>query len=337
MEDPKISLIIPVYNAEEYLPRCIDSILNQSYKNLEIILVDDGSKDGSGKMCDDFALKDPRIVVVHQLNGGASSARNHGLDIASGELIAFVDSDDFIHPDMYRVLHQALVQDNADIAQCSFINVEDSEMILPETIQQSEIIDKLEAARRISYEYPLFYIVVWNKIYRRSIFRDIRFPLSKMYEDEFLSLKLFFETNRISVVNTPLYYYYQSPVSVMRGSFSKQKLQYIEAIEERLLFLRMHNLKDFERINQKKLCYWILSFYHRNHADVKGDKEISSYLIGKYNEHTRELLKQHPTGWLHTIAFRISPFFPDWAGFLFFHKLYRNNIVTKVATIIYGD
>lgn len=337
MEKEKISIIVPVYNVEQYLPRCIDSILNQSYQNLELILVDDGSPDNSGQICEDYAVLDKRIVVVHQKNGGASAARNHGLEIATGDLIGFVDSDDFIHPDMYRVLHQALVLDDADIAQCTFVNVENSEMKAPGLIQPSEIIDKMEALRRISYEYPLFYVVVWNKLYRRSIFEQIRFPLSKMYEDEFVSLKLFFEAKKISVVNTPLYYYYQSPVSVMRGSFSPKKLQYIEAIEERLAFLKTHNLTDFERINQKKLCYWVLAFYHRNYAAIKKDKKINDYLLEKYREHARQLLNKHRIAWFRKPIFRTSAVLPGIAGFLLFHKLYRNNIVTKLADMIYGD
>lgn len=180
MNNPKISVIVPVYKVEPYLHRCLDSILMQTYRELEIILVDDGSPDNCGAICDEYAVMDDRIVVIHQQNAGVSAARNAGLDIAAGEYIGFVDPDDWIEPDMYEYLMQAIVTHDADIASCAFSRDSDDATLLCEQIDTvvtgPEAISMLIGRKEIVE-------VVWNKIYRADLWKELRFPVGKRYED----------------------------------------------------------------------------------------------------------------------------------------------------------
>ena len=153
-----ISIIIPVYNVEQYLSRCIDSVINQTYKNLEIILIDDGSTDDSGEICDEYALKDNRIKVMHKQNGGVSSARNEGLDISKGNYIGFIDSDDFIEKDMYEFLYDLLTKNNCDISCCNKFIFKDNKFIASKSFPKGNVLSFNEVLNDSKHD---FYI--WNK------------------------------------------------------------------------------------------------------------------------------------------------------------------------------
>lgn len=217
----KLSIIVPIYKVEQYLRRCVDSILAQTFTDFELILVDDGSPDNCPAICDEYAEKDPRIVVIHKENGGLSDARNAGLDIAKGDYIGFVDSDDFIHPQMYEMLIESADALHADIAQVKYQKVQENE--IPEfnpcvngaaySIESKDIIEFFyrKYFRIVSYN-------VWSKIYIFDIFKDIRFPVGKYHED----LGIFYQTlersSRVAIIDIPLYFYLQRANGIIRSN-----------------------------------------------------------------------------------------------------------------------
>ncbi len=176
-----VSVIIPVYKVEQYLERCVRSVTSQTYDNLEILLIDDGSPDRCGEMCDSFAAEDRRIRVIHQKNGGLSAARNTGIDASSGQWLFFIDSDDFIHRDCIGKLLAAAETSGADIASCGFEKTEDDTIRGDVRFPATEVISRDEAMRRLFLEEDTSF--AWGKIYRRELFQGIRFPEGRTFED----------------------------------------------------------------------------------------------------------------------------------------------------------
>ena len=247
-ENETISVIIPVYNVEKFLDKCIRSVVEQTYKNLEIILVDDGSPDQCGTICDLWAEKDVRIQVIHKANGGLSDARNAGLDIASGAYIGFVDSDDYIHPEMYQRLYEKLKKYDAELAICGYYRVdENSDTIIGNVNMPSEgLIDKKEAIMNICCKGS--FIVVWNKLYKRELFNDLRFTYGKIAEDLFIMYQLFHKCERIFTVSENYYYYVQSSNSIMRREKTVSYLDVVEGYYRMLLFCQSNNYPDLLQI-----------------------------------------------------------------------------------------
>ena len=256
---PQISVIVPVYKVEEYLNRCVDSILDQSFSDFELILVDDGSPDNCGAICDAYGARDPRIHVIHQKNGGLSAARNAGIDWAVAESdsrwLTFIDSDDWIHRDYLRKLYSAVEDKDVSVSMCGWIPAEayvednelpDSAALLPET----------ETAFVEHYDKS---VTAWCKLIRKDLFSDLRFPVGKLHEDAFVTHKLLFACPRVAVVEDPLYYYFQSPVSITRARWSDRKLDSIEAHELRLTYFRERGL-DKAYLWQQKIYIQELTF-----------------------------------------------------------------------------
>lgn len=233
-----ISIIVPIYKVEKYLDRCINSILNQTFKDFELILVDDGSPDRCGDICEKYAKKDKRIKVIHKENGGLSDARNAGLDIATGKFIGFIDSDDFIHKDMYMVLYDAIIKSKSDISQCKFKYFSKEDELNKNIIndRKYEIYNNINAIEEIIDNKNLN-TNVWNKLYKRELFNDIRFPKGKIHEDEFVTYKVFYRAKTVSYVNKELYYYFSNDTGIMKNLNINSKFDWIEAIEERNEFL----------------------------------------------------------------------------------------------------
>lgn len=218
--NPLISVIVPIYNVESLLPRCIDSILTQSYPHLEIILVDDGSPDGCGRICNEYALKDPRIRVIHQENAGLAGARNAGLDIARGEYLGFVDSDDHIAPDMYEILLGCITEKNADIAICGrYMELESGELIPMFDLPEVQVFDNHEAVQRFLLSDGLD-AAAWDKLYSRKIWGDARYPLYYVSEDVPVTSRLLAKAERVVHCGKPLYYYLQRAGSLSHGAFN---------------------------------------------------------------------------------------------------------------------
>lgn len=246
---PLISVIVPIYKVESYLCRCVESIRQQTYKNLEIILVDDGSPDRCGEMCEKLAEADSRIVVIHKENGGLSDARNCGLDAAKGAYIAFVDSDDYIAPSFLQILYDALQKTDSDVALCAYQVVTGQELSggqkdKPESYvyNRKELLWNLYDA---NHEDATFFIVAWNKLYKRSLWEQIRFPKGKIHEDEATTYRIYDLCRRGVYVKLPLYGYFTSDSSITRDAFSIRRLQWMEALNDRIAF--------FEKKGETKL------------------------------------------------------------------------------------
>lgn len=235
-----ISVIVPIYNVEAYLDRCVRSIVEQTYENLEIILVDDGSPDNCPAMCDAWAERDSRIRVIHKDNGGLSDARNAGMEIANGEFIAFVDSDDWIEPGFLTELHEAMVQTGADIAECGTAFVDESGNVLRRrgVVLQSEI-DKMDALRRLILEDGI-YQTVWNKLYRREVIEGILFEKGKHHEDDFWIYQIFDRIEKLTVIDKPLYNYLQRSGSIIGAGYTIKRLDGLEARVQRMEYLQKY-------------------------------------------------------------------------------------------------
>lgn len=232
-----ISVIIPVFGVEEYLNECITSVVDQTYKNLEIILVDDGSPDNCPQMCDKWAEKDERIKVIHKENGGLSDARNAGIEIATGKYIAFVDSDDFIRQDMLEKLYAALMKENADIAACGILSCEgDKENVWG----CKDFAGTPEQIYTLLYDDTAYPVAAWNKLYTRSCWQKLRFPVGKTCEDAFTTYQLIHNAKRIVMIPEPLYCYRIRPGSIMTSSFSMKKMDEEEAWRCNYQFIEKH-------------------------------------------------------------------------------------------------
>jgi len=234
---PLISVVVPVYNVGKYLARCVDSILGQTYGNLEVVLVDDGSTDQCPGMCDAYARRDDRVKVIHQANGGLSNARNAGIDIASGAFIGFVDGDDYISAQMYEALYTALSAGDADMSVCNFHYVGENETdqfdnsnlpVKDEVLTSIEVItDKLCADKN------WYWVIACNKLFRRELFWDLRYPAGKLHEDEFLIHKLLLKCKRVAGVAKALYFYLQRRSGITSSAYSVRRLDSAEAHFER--------------------------------------------------------------------------------------------------------
>lgn len=231
-----ISVIVPVYKVEKYLDRCVLSIVNQTYKNLEIILVDDGSPDACPAMCDRWAEKDSRIKVVHKKNGGLSDARNAGMAVARGDYIGFVDGDDYIRCDMYERMLCNSEENGSDIACCGVKMVWDNGNERIMTPKYSYILDNIEAVKAVVGD-TFIKQVVWNRLYKREIIEGLHFPVGKYHEDVFWSYKAVSRALKVSVFDTPCYFYIQRDESIMSESYSEKRFDVIEACVERCSFI----------------------------------------------------------------------------------------------------
>ncbi len=224
----KISIIVPVYNVEEFIGDCIESILNQDYENIELLLVNDGSKDKSGCICDEYAKRDNRVKVIHQKNGGVSSARNTGLDNATGEYIAFVDSDDYVKKDIYTVLLQKLKEEEADMVVCNYCKVTNQKAWLRDDIYvRDECVSGREALEWLNEKHFWSYVVVWSKLYKREVFDGVRFKVNRLQEDEFIIHHLFLNAKKVAGISNVLYCYRQNANSIT----SLKGVDYMDGVE----------------------------------------------------------------------------------------------------------
>lgn len=248
---PLISVIIPVYGVEKYLKRAVDSVLAQTYRNLEIILVDDGSPDACPAICDEYAAKEARVRVIHKENGGLSDARNAGLDIAGGDYIAFLDSDDYFAPFFIEVLYKELVRTKAQVSLCRY---EVTEALLPQdgpdfdTVRRAYLEGEADCKeydrnQMLLNQYDAicpdatYFIVAWNKLYKASLWKNVRFPKGKIHEDEATTYRIFDKIEKGVYVNMPMYAYFSMPDSITRAKFNVRRLQWFDALDDRIAFL----------------------------------------------------------------------------------------------------
>lgn len=256
MKDFLVSIIVPIYNVEKYLDECIESLVNQSYKNLEIILVDDGSPDHSPEICDIWALKDDRIIVIHKENGGLSDARNYGLRKSTGNYITFVDSDDVVSIFFIEKLLKIMIKNKVDICECNYSTIKNdfNDITTTSDIRCYDTRDALEYL----FNENIFKHVVWNKMYKREIIEDLEFEKDKIHEDLFFTYLAFGKSKNIAKISDNLYFYRQRDNSIMSSKFSIKNLDAIEARMRQLNYIKI-NFPDL--INLVTNCFLISCLY----------------------------------------------------------------------------
>lgn len=285
----KISVIVPVYNVEQYLERCVDSIINQTYTNLEIILVNDGSTDNSGKLCDELAKKDERIRVIHKENGGLSDARNRGIDESESDLVGFIDSDDYIDSDMYEVLLKNLNDTDADLSMCAlydvYNNTPEAQVTNKETWKLSS-----EQAIKMVMEAKILSVTAVNKLYRKSLFKDLKFEVGKIAEDAFIMIKLLDKCEKIVATNEKKYYYVHRENSITTQKFSTKFLNVIEAYEQNsnIILEKYPKLKDVAQTRMNWAYFYVLDRLLLD--DNYNDKELENKLISYLKNHRKDIL-----------------------------------------------
>lgn len=287
-----ISVIVPIYNVEKYLSKCIESIINQTYKDLEIILVDDGSTDSSGKICDEFATKDNRIKVIHKNNGGVSSARNQGLDKANGDYIAFVDSDDYIEKDMYEKMINIINKYGVDIVSCNYNHVNGK--IEPFfSLDKDEYIDnKTELIEKI-FQYKNYDMILFNKLYKKYIWNNIRFPIGiNLAEDLMMLYPTINLANKFYCMKEALYNKMNRDNGLTNSTKIEDYINNVIGYEEFLIKVKQNKLLDYERIlvscydglfrHYKHLLDYIYIYNNLEYEKLK--KEIENKLIKMYDK-----------------------------------------------------
>lgn len=267
-----ISVIVPVYKVEKYIHRCVNSILNQSFKDFELILVDDGSPDNCGKICDEYAKKDKCITVIHKVNGGSSDAKNVGIDYAfntESEWIAFIDSDDWVHRDYLKNLLDAAIENKIDISACRYVNITDERDF---TIKNDNFDVLLRDIDEFYVNDNIIAIVPWGKLYKKKLWQDIRYPFGKICEDEFTTHKLLFQNSKVAYVDKIMYYYYQNPEGVMGSAWTPKRLDALDAFESRISFFKDNG---FEKVYQWNINTLVM-LYYGNYIKILNNKDIQN-------------------------------------------------------------
>lgn len=280
---PLISIIVPIYNVEKYLEKCVKSITAQTYRNTEIVLVDDGSPDNCGKLADDLAKTDQRIRVIHKVNGGLSSARNAGIDVAQGDYIGFVDSDDTIEPFMYEKLFSLLQKENTKLSVCAVNYVyEDGKVLRKKSIGRNVTFDFCRAIIEMNL-HRYFDMGAWSKLYHRSLFEDIRFPVGKLSEDYYIMYKIFDKAQRISYLDVPCYNYLQRKNSITHSE--KINHDHENAAYEQMCYLdeKYPDMKVIGHTAYASAALTVYDFYLKNKVRCPKEKM----------KHFREAVKEN--------------------------------------------
>ncbi len=299
---PQISVIVPVYKVEAYLHRCVVSVLAQTFSDFELILIDDGSPDNCPAMCDEYAKQDPRVVVIHQKNSGLSAARNAGIDWAfvnsDSDWLTFIDSDDWVHLEYLERLYNAVVENNVAISVCGFERTEGDEP----TIKKEALTPALWTPEDFYVEHNVNAVIACGKLYRKELFKNIRYPVGKIHEDEFTTHKLLFQCERIAVIKAPLYAYYQNPSGIMGSEALRNKATIIEACEMQLVFfiernyIGAHNYQIEKNLNRYVEYMNALRQAGKYTAYLQMKKAVK-YYCKKY----RLAIKEYP--WVYEAAY----------------------------------
>lgn len=304
-----ISVIVPVYNVKPYLKLCVNSILKQTYKNLDIILVDDGSTDGSGEMCDEYLNIDKRIRVFHKKNGGLSDARNYGIKRAKGELITFVDSDDFIAPQMHDILYNNMKNESADISICNSKLIWSTEEAVSDNNNNNYEILSSKEALKIMLTNRKFQSSAWDKLYKKSLFNNIEYPIGRIYEDIATTYKLIHNSNKIIYSSYIGYYYFQRSGSIIHSKFNKKQLDMILAYDEMIKYFEDNSIDLINEVLAMYVNANVIVFKEMS-KDKYVDYDLEKYLknnIKKYLKiyiESKEFSKKHK---LFAIASIYSP------------------------------
>ncbi|HFI0403570.1 TPA: glycosyltransferase family 2 protein [Streptococcus suis] len=315
-----VSIIVPIYNVEKFLPRCIESICNQTYENIEILLINDGSTDGSEQICMDFMKRDSRIRYFLKENGGLSDARNYGIERACGKYLAFIDSDDFVESDFILRLYDALVQQNASVAIAGFSKVDENGTILKKELLENEelVLTGREVCKKLHSEKGQVFVVAWNKLYKKELFSNVQYAKGKIHEDEYIAYQLFYDLDRIAVVNDSLYYYVERQESITRTQMTDLRFECL--IEYQLLridFFNSKNDSELMTLNQQAFLLFVIQFLEQNRSGFV-TPEKKARLRGLYTKIYKELMNQNSkVHFLHRLFYLLGYLNLDLAVLLY--------------------
>ena len=313
--ETEISVIVPVYRVEKYLPACIDSILNQTFTDFELILVDDGSPDRCPAICDETAKRDARVRAIHQANQGLSAARNAGIEAARGAWLSFVDSDDFLAPDFLETLHDAAVRAGADCALCGVqLTDEAGEKIG----QPLSVADGVRTGRSIletlcrAPEIP--YLVAWNKLYRRDVFQTLRYPVGRQNEDTYLAAELFDTVQTVICVSKPMYFYRQRADSIMYTAVTTRNLDEMWAFEHCFAYFEARGLEALMPDAEKKMFAKLTGVYYRLPKEERQSDAVRRAKKAQWNAAMRLMKrgKLSARALARTLAFHAAPGLYGW-------------------------
>lgn len=311
-----ISVIVPVYQVEAFLPRCVESILNQTFTDFELILVDDGSLDHCGDLCEEYASKDSRIHVLHQENGGLSSARNLGIDwsFANSESrwLTFIDSDDWVHPRMLEVLLKAAEERKAKVSICGYLETTGESLPVDLDGLQPEV----WTPKAFYMQHMKNFTVAWGKLYRKECFETVRYPVGKIHEDEFVTYRLLFAQEALAVVAQPLYAYFVNPEGITRKAWSAKRLHAWEAYEEQIVFFGALGDEELKRRNFRE--YLDNAFTTLQTAEQAPNQAQLRPVIRKMERHLRKLIRR---------AWKLG-YVEFWMDYDFLSRLYP--VFTKI-------
>ena len=313
--ETEISVIVPVYRVEKYLPACIDSILNQTFTDFELILVDDGSPDRCPEICDETAKRDARVRVIHQANQGLSAARNAGIEAAHGAWLSFVDSDDFLAPDFLETLHDAAVRAGADCALCGVQLTDEAGEKIGQPLSMADgvrtgrsILETLCRAPEITY------LVAWNKLYRRDVFQTLRYPVGMQNEDTYLAAELFDTVQTVICVSKPMYFYRQRADSIMHTAVTTRNLDRMWAFEHCFAYFEARGLEALMPDAEKKMFAKLTGVYYRLPKEERQSDAVRQAKKAQWNAAMR-LMKQgklSARALARTLAFHAAPGLYGW-------------------------
>lgn len=289
--DMKVSIVVPVYKVEAYIDKCVKSILSQTFTNFELILVNDGSPDGCGKICDKYAQNDSRIQVIHKQNGGLAEARNAGLDVASGDYIGFVDSDDWIESDMYEILYNLCIEHDADIACCtSKIHYKDKAI---DNGIHPLVIHERKTAMKAMLEGELYDEVVWTKLFKKDLLEGVRFTVGRIYEDTDFTYKAIHKSKKVCSIGLPKYNYIKRENSTMDRAKKDISIDAVLIYDEMYQFMEEHynELKDLVayKLSNSAMVVMNLISYHANFIKHKENYLLVAKVL---NKHFYRVIKQ---------------------------------------------
>lgn len=279
---PEISVIVPIYQIEAYLRRCVDSILAQTFTDFELILVDDGSPDNCGTICDEYAAKDARIHVIHQENGGLSAARNASIDWAfansDSQWLSFVDSDDWVHPQMLEQLYRAVQEHGVEVSVCGYRETESDD-----PWEDGEYASKLWPVEQYYVECNVNATVAWGKLYHRDCFREIRYPVGRIHEDEFVTYRILFAYKQIAVIDSPMYAYFINPLGITKSKWTLKRLDAVEGLENQIGYFKQ---------NGYEVAFCSLEKRYTNHLSSEIQKLNRIELTNKEKDGQKRLRKK---------------------------------------------
>ena len=279
----QISVIVPVYNSEKYLEKCVDSILSQTYTDIEVILVNDGSTDRSYSICEMFMKKDKRVITVHKENGGLSDARNAGLKIARGDYVTFIDSDDYIHTDMINEMYNALLKYEADFVSCGFVRIQEDDVYTKSEANDLNV-KVYNRDQALIHVHDDVNVIACGKLFKKSLFDNIRFEYGKYHEDEFIIHQLIYLCKTIVVIQCKYYYYVMHPNTIMTKLSYQRVCDATDALFSRIYFVKDHRWNNVFKTVVKSFFEYATDMYDKDSVlELPESQDIQCMILNKAN------------------------------------------------------